>query len=145
VVERRWDNDERGRGIASGAAFIGHVVELADLMRGPGWATEDPEAHLLPHLRAANDDDGSLLRLDRTWSDGEIFVVEMSPAQSALSVGRLRRAAVELVATIAEESTHIRQRREGDVLVFDVATGSGRDGRFAPHGHLVRLRIDLRG
>ena len=138
----RWDLDQRGRGVASGAAFTAHLTELADLMADPGWVTEEPEAHLLPDLAAACDDPGSLLRLEGVWSDDEIFVVELRTRQPGRSVGQLRRAAVALIAVIAEESTHILQRRDGDMLEFDIATGTApSEARFAPHGHLVRLRI----
>jgi hypothetical protein len=143
VERRRWDTDERGRGIASGEAFAGNLAGLADLMRDPGWVAEEPEAHLLPHLRAACDRPGSLLRLDDARSDGEVFVVELTATGPDPSVGRLRHAAVVLAAAIAEESTHILQRRgSDDVLEFEIATGtSTAEARFAPHGHLVRLRI----
>ena len=141
VARKRWDDDERGRGIASGEAFAGHLAELAELMSDPGWVAEEPEAHLLPHLEAACEEPGSLLRLDGARSEGEIFIVELTARDPDLSTGRTRQAAVGLVAGIAEESTVIRQRREGDVLEFDVATGTATPGRFAPHGHLVRLRI----
>ena len=145
MVRRRWDTDERGHGVASGAAFAGNLAELADLMADPGWVAEDPEAHLLPHLRAACGEPGSALRLDEARSDGEVFVVELTTTEPEPSIGRLRRAAVALAAAIAEESTHIRQRRDGDVLEFDIATGTAPSGaRFAPHGHLIRLRIRSR-
>jgi hypothetical protein len=112
------------------------------MMADPGWVTEDPEAHLLPHLLAARDEPGSLLHLEGAWSDGEIFVVELTTTEPDLSVGHIRRAAVALAAAIAEESTHIQQRRDGDVLEFDIATGTApSEARFRPHGHLVRLRI----
>ena len=111
-------------------------------MADPGWVAEEPEAHLLPHLVAACSQPGSLLQLADARSDGEIFVVELSPVEPDLSVGHLRRAAVELVAAIAEESTFIRQRRNGDVLEFEVTTGTGPgEAAYEPHGHLVRLRI----
>jgi hypothetical protein len=142
VGGRRWDFDERGRGVASGAAFTAHLAELVDLMADPGWVAEEPEAHLLPHLVAACDEPGSLLRLDAAWSDDEIFVVELTTREPLRSVGQVRRAAVALIAAIAEESTHILQRRDGDVLEFDVATGTApSEAPFAPHGHLARLRI----
>jgi hypothetical protein len=142
VVRKRWENDESGRGVASGAAFAGHVAELADLMADPGWVTEEPEAHLLPHLEAACNEPGSLLRLEGASSEGEIFVVELTAKEPESSIGDLRRAAVALAASFAEESTHIRQRRDGDVLEFDIATGTApSEARFAPHGHLVRLRV----
>ena len=142
MVRKRWDIDERGRGIASGEAFAGHLTELADLIADPGWVTEEPEAHLLPHLEAACDEPGSPLQLDEAWSDGNIFVVELTAREPGPSIGQLRRAAITLAAAIAEESTHIRQRRDGDVLEFDIATGTApSEARFALHGHLVRLRI----
>jgi hypothetical protein len=142
VEPKRWDTDERGRGIASGAAFAGNLRELAESMADPGWVAEEPDAHLLPHLEAACDEPGSLLRLDRAWSDDEVFVVELTSNAPDRSIGQLRHAAVLLAAAIAEESTHIRQRRQGDVLEFDIATGTASsEARFAPHGHLVRLRI----
>jgi hypothetical protein len=143
-VETRWDGDERRQGIASGEAFVGHLTELADSMADSGWVAEAPEAHLLPHFQAACDEAGSLLHLDEAWSDDEIFVVELSATKPDLSVGHLRHAAIVLAAAIAEESTSIRQRRDGDLLEFDVATGSTRESGFAPHGHLVRLRIHPR-
>jgi hypothetical protein len=142
VVRRRWDIDERGRGVASGEAFAGHLAELAHLMADPGWLTEEPEAHLPPHLEAACDEPGSLLHPDGTWSDDEIFVLELTTRKPDLSIGDLRGAAVALAAAIAEESTQIRQGRDGDVLGFDIATGTApSEARFAPHGHVVRLRI----
>jgi len=142
VARRRWDADERGHGVATGEAFAGNVEELARLLADPGWVTEEPEAHLLPHLRAACDEPGSLLHLDDAWSDDGIFVVELTTREPELSIGHIRQAAVALAASIAEESTHIRQRRDGDVLEFDIATGTApAEARFAPHGHLVRLRI----
>lgn len=111
-------------------------------MADPGWVAELPEVHLLPHLAEACDEPGSLLRLDAARSEDEIFVVELVTRDPQSSVGQIRRSAVGLVAVIAEESTHILQRRDGDVLEFDIATGTASsEGRFAPHGHLVRLRI----
>jgi hypothetical protein len=142
VTTRRWDTDERGRGIASGEAFAGNLRDLADLMADPGWVAEDPEAHLLPHVQAACDVPGSDLRLDRAWSDREILIVELTSMTPDPSIGHLRRAALTIVAAFAEGSTHVRQRRAGEVLEFEIATGTApNDGSFAPHGHLVRLRI----
>ena len=111
-------------------------------MADPGWVAEEPEAHLLPRLAEACDEPGSLLRLQAARSEDEIFVVELMTRDPESSVGLIRRAAVTLVGVIAEESTHVLQRRDGDVLEFDIATGTASsEGRFAPHGHLVRLRI----
>jgi hypothetical protein len=145
MTRRRWDTDERGHGIGSGEAFAGHLAELADLMADPGWVAEEPEAHLLPHLQAACDDPGSPLQLDDARSEGKLFVVELATKEPQTSIGHIRQAAVALAAAIAEESTHNRQRRDGDMVEFDIATGTApADGGFAAHGHLVRLRIRSR-
>ena len=138
---RRWDIDERGHGVASGQAFVPQVSELAGAMGDPAWVTEDPELHLLPHLVAACSEADAPLRITSFRSEGEIFVVELEARDGLDAIGEQRRAAVALVATIAEESTHIRQRKKDGVLEFDVVTGSVAETRFAPHGHLVRLRI----
>jgi hypothetical protein len=144
VDRRRWDIDERGHGIASGQAFAPNVAALAEAMRDPGWVTEDPETHLLPHLEAACSEADAPLRIASFRSEGEVFVVELEARDGIESVGQLRRAAVALAASIGEESTHIHQQKQDGVIEFDVTTGSiASETRFAPHGHLVRLRIQL--
>lgn len=56
----------------------------------------------------------------------------------------VRRAVLALVGSIAEDSTHIRQRRNGDAIELDVATGTlPSKTPFAPHGHLVRPCVRL--
>ncbi len=73
--ERRWDIDERGVGIATGAAFAPNVDELRQAMRGESWVAEDAEAHLMPHIRAACDADGShVVVLDATVLDAVLVV-----------------------------------------------------------------------
>jgi hypothetical protein len=52
-VPGRWDIDERGRGVADASQFAQGAGELVDAMREPNWVAEEPEAHLLPHLRRA--------------------------------------------------------------------------------------------
>ena len=142
MARKRWDNDERGQGIASGEAFSGNLTELARLMADPGWVAEEPEAHLLPHIEAACAQPGSPLQLLGARSEGEIFVVDLATTRQDVSIGEIRQAAVALAAAFAEQSTHIRQRRDGDLVEFDIATGTApADAGFAPHGHLVRLRI----
>jgi hypothetical protein len=143
MSRRRWDTDERGQGVASGEAFAANVFDLAEAMRDPGWVAEEPELHLLPHLERACAELGLLIRSAR--SEDEIFVVELEVTEDERSVGALRNAAITLIASVAEESTHIRQRMWDDVIEFEVATGSTESGTaFAPHGHLLRLRM-LRG
>jgi hypothetical protein len=40
--------------VADASAFAAAVEELAVLARRPGWVTEEPDVHLLPHLRDAS-------------------------------------------------------------------------------------------
>ena len=80
--ERRWDIDERGRGIATGAAFAPNVDELGQAMGGEAWVAEDADAHLMPHIQAgcqAKDSRVSLLDasvleavlvVELAWIDG---------------------------------------------------------------------------
>ena len=142
VNRRRWDTDERGNGIASGEAFAPNVAELGDAMRDPGWVTEGPEVHLLSHLQAFCSEPGSAFELVLSRSEDAVFVVELRWVGEEAGPGAIRAAAFALLGSISEVSTHVRQRREGDVTEFEVATGTlGSDAAFAPHGHLVRLRI----
>jgi hypothetical protein len=141
-VGRRWDIDERGHGVASGHAFAPNVAELVEAMGDPGWVTEDPETHLLPHLEAACSEAGARLRIASFRSEGEVFVVDLDARDGTDSIGQRRVAAIALAAAIVEDSTHIRQRMSDGVIEFDVATGTDASAtHLAPHGHLVRLRI----
>ena len=51
---KRWDTDHRFVGVADASAFAPAVEELAALARRPGWVAEDPEIHLVPHLRGVS-------------------------------------------------------------------------------------------
>ena len=111
-------------------------------MDTPFWVTEDADAHLLPHLRrmceqgevpldlveARTDEDGTLVvdcRLEGDW-DGWMAGV----------------AAFSLLGRIAEPGTFVEKRETHDVLELDIVTGVVSDeGRYATHGHTLRLRI----
>ena len=75
---RRWDVDERGHGVGSGEAFSPNVDELADAIPAPGGSTEEPEAHLLPHLRTSCDASGSRWTLTSWTVDEGILIVDVS-------------------------------------------------------------------
>ena len=54
----------------------------------------------------------------------------------------LRTAAFTLVGEVAESATYVRQRRDGDEIVYEVGTGMlAADTEFAPHGHVLVLRV----
>jgi hypothetical protein len=138
-MQRRWDGDDRGRGVASGESHAPHARRLVAALERADWVAEDPEVHLLPHLERAAlalgfglggaAVDGATYELRLTWLGEQ---------------GRrpLRRAAHALIGAVAEESTHVAEWVDGDTVVFDVATGMvAEDAPFTPHGHLLRLRI----
>jgi hypothetical protein len=139
----RWDGDTRGRGLADATAFVDGAVELVDSMRTPDWVAEEPEAHLLPHLRDAVE--GLPLALDatRTLDDGT-FEVELAWTDEEDGIGQIRHAIYTLVGSVAETATYVRQRRDGDSVTFELVTGIlGEGARFEPHGHAVRFRVAL--
>jgi hypothetical protein len=116
-----------------------HVRRLAQALERPDWVTEDPDVHLLPHLeRAAL---GLGFGLGGATQDGATYELRLQWLGEQ-GRGPLRRAAHALIGAVAEESTHVAEWVDGDTVVFDIATGSvDDDAHFAPHGHLLRLRI----
>jgi hypothetical protein len=141
-MRRRWDIDERGRGVASAESAVPDLDRLRAAMLEPDWVTEDPDAHLLPHVRR--------MCVERGWeltrADVADAVLEVEVSASATTVRTPREAAFALLGTFAEASTHVVERSPDvgkDVEIF-VTTGMLEgDGEFAPHGHTVRIRVVL--
>jgi hypothetical protein len=105
---------------------------------------EAPDMHLLPHLRAAAAEAGSPWRLGATSveEDGR-YVIEVAWTAGPASRGAVRAAAFRLVGAIAEHSTHVRERRDGGRLEYEVTTGIlDGDGPWRGHGHVVLFRIE---
>src|SRR3954451_6387247 len=141
-MTRRWDGDDHGRGIADAAAFAPGAEALVAAMLTAAWVAEDPDAHLLPHIRRACE---SLpLRLvEAVASDDGSFDLELRWTGGTHRLGEVRAAIFALVGSFAEASTHVRQLDgDGDTVSFDVVTGM-LDGEspFAPHGHTLRLTV----
>ncbi len=140
TVNQRWDTDDRFTGVADARAFASAADDLAELARRDGWVAEEPELHLVPHLRAAS---RTGLRLIETsvGSDGVLNVL----AEPAGEAGRraIRQQAWVLIGTIAETLSSVREHRDGDEVIFDVVTGEPDGGRFASHGHAMRLTVRL--
>ena len=135
---KRWDTDDRFTKVADASAFAAAVEELAGLARRPGWVAEKPEVHLVPHLRGAK---VAGLRLSgwHTGADGVLEVV--AEYRAGESRGELRRQAWALLGEIAEPAASVRERTDGDGVIFEVVTGIPDGGRFASHGHTVRLTL----
>lgn len=137
-MRRRWDNDERGRGVAGAEWAVPQLERLRAAMREPDWVTEEPDLHLLPHIRRAS--------ADRGWTVRRAEVVEavlevdvLAPDARSPTV-----AAFLLLGTFAESSTHVVTTTQdvGREIAVTATTGvlEG-DSVFAPHGHVVRIRV----
>ncbi|MFE5542109.1 hypothetical protein ACFQ78_41280 [Streptomyces sp. NPDC056519] len=140
MERRRWDIDERFTGIASGRALADPVRRLAEHLEREGWVTEDPDAHLLPHLRRWCERPGSGWRLleARLLDDG-VYEVELEPTGGTPVAGLLVRDVIPLLAQVAETSFAVRQ--VGDDIIECVTGMLDDDGPYAAHGHLIRVRI----
>ena len=137
---RRWDSDERGHGIGDASAHLPAINELAELAARPDWVTEDPEEHLLPGLRRGAEAMGLTITSYATTPDGT-FTVHVKGA-SGKSRREVRQAAWTALGAIAELAAHVREVQGDGGTVFEVVTGQPEGGRFATHGHSLRLVVD---
>jgi hypothetical protein len=141
-MNERWDGDETGSGVSDGRAFAPPIRTLLDEMARPDWNTEQPEAHLLPHLERWCARDGSTLRLRSSASEGPVFVVDLEPAADR-SPNDVRADVYALISTIAEPTTVVVERREEGLELYDVTLALTPEQSMFPkgHGHLVRFRL----
>ena len=142
-MSRRWDDDERGHGVADASAHLPAINELAELAARPDWVTEDPEEHLLPGLRRGAEATGLTITSFAATPDG-LFIVHVKGA-SGKSRREVRQAAWTALGEVAELSAHVRERHDGGSVVFEVVTGNPGGGRFATHGHSLKLVVDSAG
>jgi hypothetical protein len=141
-TNRRWDTDDRGTGASDARTLVPDAERLLEAMARPGWVAEDPDAHLLPHLRRACEAGGSPWSLleDRIDDDGGYLVTVEHRGSDAWNAFR---DGIALLAAVAESSFHVRRR---DPQTLECVTGMlDGDGEFASHGHVIRLRIHLAG
>lgn len=141
-MNERWDGDRTGAGVSDGEAFAPPLRTLLDEMARPDWNTEQPEAHLLPHLERWCAREGSPFRLRSAAVDGTVLVVDLEPADGTTREGAHEQL-YALVSAIAEPTTVIVETREDGVDIFDVTLAlTPRQSTFPKgHGHLVRLRV----
>ena len=145
-VHPRWERDDRGRGIADASQLIAGAGELVAAFGEAGWVAEQPELHLLPHIREWCRQDGRLALLDARTDEHGAYVVELEWKGPGGGRGRICAAVFGLIGCLAESATYVRQRAEGDgdgsVLRFEVGTGELEpDARFAPHGHALLIAV----
>jgi len=122
------------------------VERLVGAMRAPDWVAEEPEVHLVPHIREALErSDAAFAAVGfETAASGEL-VVRLRPSRAGpeLAGAGLRAAVFALVGSFAEPSTFVEEAREGPGVEFLVVTGILEEqSRFAPHGHVVRLVVE---
>lgn len=137
MSDRRWDSDQRGRGIADAGELADGILELADTLAVEDWVAEEPEAHLLPHIRRACDAAG--LEVIGHELDGAVLVVRIAWPQEHRQA-EAREAAFAIVGSFAEFATSVRVRDAS--LTYEVVTGMlDGDSQFKGHGHLVRIEL----
>jgi hypothetical protein len=138
----RWDDDERGRGIADAGVLREGASELLDAFAAAEWVAEEPDLHLLPRIRDWCERDD---RLELTGAGGDAtgaYVVSVMWRGPARSIGAATAAAFALIGSFAESATYVRQRRDPGALRFEVGTGMlASDSSFEPHGHLVVIEV----
>ena len=142
LPQRRWDDDKSGHGVASAIWGVPSARRLLDAMTAPDWVAEDPDVHLLPHLRRACEAPGSPWTLLATEWDGGIYTLALEWCGPEPGMARLRADVFALLGSVAELSTYIHQRVTAVGIEYDMVTGI-LDGetQFRGHGHGVRLRI----
>jgi len=141
MTSRRWDADERGRGVADARASLPAIHQLVALAGLADWVTEDPEAHLLPGLRERIDISGLVIGSVGVEPDGALRVRLNSSAKQ--SRRELRQSVWSILGGVAELATFVRETRSANRISFEVVTGNPRDeGPFATHGHVIRLEVE---
>ena len=140
MANERWEDDETGSGVSDGEAFAPPIRALLEEMARADWNTEQPEAHLLPHLER-HTEGGATLRLEGARDNDGVFVVELTAVGADRA--EIRRLVYPLIETIAEPMTVIVEREDAGASVFDVtlAVTPGQGPCPKGHGHLVRLRV----
>jgi hypothetical protein len=137
---RRWDTDERLRGVADASALLPHVDELRGLVTAEDWIAEDPEAHLVPHVeQLIAGQPGVTLTATRVVAGTLELDLDLGAESSR---GAIRELAYRIVAVVAEGVTLVRQVGNPDDAVFEAVTGMPPGASpFATHGHTIRIRI----
>ena len=136
----RWDPDERGIGVGDARAQLDVIDALRRAAVEPGWVAEDPEVHIGPHLQAA----AGPLRIESAVAapDATYELRLRWAGASAPDLGTVRAAIFAFIASVAESTTLVHERRESEELIYEVVTGTlAGEGPFASHGHTLRLRI----
>jgi hypothetical protein len=139
---RRWEDDDRFVGVGSAEPVLPTVRAFTATAGDEGWVAEDPVRHLRPKFDAWLADEPEGLWRDVVLTTDETWLVIDVTWTGAGRLRDLRADAYALLGSFAELDTFVTQRVEPEqqTVIFEVATGLP-EGRFAPHGHLVRLVV----
>lgn len=144
----RWEDDDRGRGIADAAQLVPGASELVAAFTEPAWVAGQPEVHLGPHVEAWSERDQRLALTEAYSDDMGAYILDLQWRGPSAGVGQARAAVFALIGSFAESATYVRQRRvatDGDtsqMKQFEVGTGElAPDARFDPHGHVVVINV----
>jgi hypothetical protein len=141
-VRPRWDIDERGQGVGDARRLLPSARELVERMDTPLWVTEEPDAHLLPHVARLCEDDEVPLELVEARVDDDGTLVVDCRLEGGWNAATATAYAFALLGTFAETGTYVDKREKADSVELDVVTGVvPDDGHFATHGHTVLLRV----
>ena len=140
MSSRRWDGDDRGRGVAHARSAVPALDELSALAKTDGWIAEEPEKHLLPGIQDRVAISGLSLDESIVHDDGSFFVRLSSSVR--LSRREIRQSVWSILGGVAELTTHVHESHEDGVARFDVVTGMpATGGEFATHGHTLRIEV----
>jgi hypothetical protein len=145
-MPRRWDGDDRGRGVGDAAQLVSGASELIAAFSQADWVAEQPELHLRPHIEAWCEGDARLALSDARTDERNEYILDLEWCGAPGSVGEARAAVFSLIGSFAEAATYVRQRRvprDGVLtLQFEVGTGElAPETRFDPHGHVVLINV----
>ena len=143
--DRRWDDDARGEGVADARSMAPRLDALRQAADLPRWVTEEPDAHLWPHIRNEIEREGS------GWTSGayEIdqdgrLVIDLvhAPLDHDRRRAVLQADVLRLLGMVIEGATYIeiKHRDTDDSLLVDLVTGLLDDQTpFKTHGHTIRV------
>src|SRR5690348_3437770 len=139
MAPSRWDTDERGQGVADARFMVPAIQELQDLATADRWVAEEPQTHLLPGIEERVAISG--LRLEeQSTDDAGVLHVRLSSG-IRLSRGEIRQSVWLILGGAVEMTTFVRETSDGDAVTFEVVTGVAPGGRFATHGHTLRIQV----
>jgi hypothetical protein len=76
---------------------------------------------------------------------GRSLVLELRWKGAANDKQGARSPAFALIGSVAESASYVREGVEDDVATYDVVGCCNRTPVSAPHGHVLRLRVQLPG